>query len=139
MPVTRQDCDGVRQDLGPTATFEQVAARLGCSPNTVRRRYSKRERGTLFRHRRKAERGAYLSREAAKVAAWHQKHGTVPTARQAEAAGVNTHAMKVLGGYAAIVRAAGLVPRKPGRPKWTAPKEHPQPATIQHWQDARGH
>lgn len=138
MPVTRQQCDAMFTELGEAATFEQVADRLGCSPNTVRRRYTHWERKRFCKARKRVHRAAYLAREAAKVRAYHKMHHKVPTARQAEAAGVNTHAMKALGGYAAIVAAAGFTPRKPGRPKWKAPPSHPQPDTIQYWQDARG-
>ena len=42
--ITRQACDQLRRELGLAASPEAVAARLGVTPMTVLKRYTKHER-----------------------------------------------------------------------------------------------
>lgn len=133
MSVTRQECDLVRTELGPECTFADVAQKLGVGVNTVRRRYSKVEQKRWTREMRKARRESYLQAEAKKVLSYVRRTGELPSAEEAQKhAGVSSHAMRVLGGWSAIVKAAGLTPRKPGRPK-DQPKL-PPPPQVRHWQ-----
>ena len=128
MTVTRDQIDATRQHLGPTATFREVAAVLGVGENTVRRRFTKAEIRQWTRDMRKAKKVEYLAHEAKKVKGKYLSMGRLPTAHES---GVTTHAMRALGGYSKIVAAAGLVPRKPGRPK---DRPLPQPPKVKHWQ-----
>ena len=114
MELTRQVIEDTRTALGPTATFAQVAKKLGVGENSVRRMFTEYERQRWTRQMRSAKRKVYLAREAKRVKASYLATGQIPTARQS---GVSSYAMRLLGGYNVIMKAAGFHPRSPGRPR----------------------
>jgi hypothetical protein len=130
--ITREVCDAARAHLGMTATPSQVAKYLKCGPNTVRRRYTIKEQRKWTALIRKARREAAIDRAARKVLSVFRRTGKLPLAHDS---GVTTNLMNAAGGYNAIVKRAGLLPRKPGRPrKGALPLLQPPPPKVKHWQ-----
>ena len=131
--ITRQACDQLRRELGLAAPPEAVAARLGVTPMTVLKRYTKHERRVWVALVRAAKIRAERAVVARTLRSRMLREGRVLSFWEAD---LPWDVVERLGGYNRILREAGVPPIRAGRPRRSA-RAALGLATARHWQGAR--
>lgn len=132
--ITRQACDQLRRELGLAASPEAVAARLGVTPMTVLKRYTRHERRVWAALVKAAQVQAERATVAKALRSRMLREGRVLSFWEAD---LPWDLVDRLGGYNRILREAGVPPIRAGRPRRSARPSTLGLATARHWQGAR--